>query len=201
MTTLHTNKLVADYLRRLEQAAAPLTRSRRVELLAEIREHIDDALLEEGEADEVAVRNVLERLGPPEEIVAAAGSAQRHSGRLELAAMIALAIPFLGWFIGVVLVGASRAWTGREKTVGIAIVLAPALVLFLGLIAAGGGGGSTPEEAAPGSFPREQGGGSSGLGSIEVVVLLGTLFAGPIASVYLGSRLRRPSEPAEVASA
>ena len=46
MTTLHTNKLVADYLRRLEQAAAPLTRSRRAELLAEIREHIDDALLE-----------------------------------------------------------------------------------------------------------------------------------------------------------
>jgi hypothetical protein len=163
-------------------------------------------LLEAGAADEATVRNVLERLGPPEEIVAAAGPAQRRSGRLELAAMIALAIPFLGWFIGVVLVGASRAWTGREKAVGIAIVLVPALVLFLGLVAAGGDGGSTPVEAAPGaaargSFPREQGGGSSGLGSIEVVVLLGTLFAGPIASVYLGSRLRRASEPAEIASA
>ena len=157
MTTLHTNKLVADYLRRLEQAAAPLTRSRRDELLAEIREHIDDALLEAGAADEVAVRNVLERLGPPEEIVAAAGPAQRRSGRLELAAMIALAIPFLGWFIGVVLVAASRAWTGREKAAGIAIVLVPALVLSLGLVAAGAGGGSTPVEAAPGSFPREQG--------------------------------------------
>ena len=201
MTTLHTNKLVADYLRRLEQAAAPLSRSRRDELLEEIREHIDDALLEAGAADEVAVRNVLERLGPPEEIVAAAGPAQRRSGRLELAAMIALAIPFLGWFIGVVLVAASRAWTGREKAAGIAIVLVPALVLSLGLVAAGAGGGSTPVEAAPGSFPREQGSGSSGLGSIELVVLLGTLFAGPIASVYLGSRLRRASEPAEVASA
>ncbi len=201
MTTLHTNKLVADYLRRLEQAAAPLSRSRRDELVEEIREHIDDALLEAGAADEVAVRNVLERLGPPEEIVAAAGPAQRRSGRLELAAMIALAIPFLGWFIGVVLVAASRAWTGREKAAGIAIVLVPALVLSLGLVAAGAGGGSTPVEAAPGSFPREQGSGSSGLGSIELVVLLGTLFAGPIASVYLGSRLRRASEPAEVASA
>jgi hypothetical protein len=102
-----------------------------------------------------------------------------------------------------VLVAASRAWTAREKAAGIAIVLVPALMLALGFVAAGAGGGSTPVEAAPGSFPREQvgGSGSSGLGSIELVVLLGTLFAGPIASVYLGSRLRRASEPAEVASA
>lgn len=48
MTTVHTNKLVEDYLRRLEHAAAPLTRSRRAELVGEIREHIDDALLEAG---------------------------------------------------------------------------------------------------------------------------------------------------------
>ncbi len=203
MTTLHTNKLVADYLRRLEQAAAPLTRSRRAELLAEIREHIDDALLEAGAADEVAVRNVLERLGPPEEIVAAAGPAQRRSGRLELAAMIALAIPFLGWFIGVVLVAASRAWTGREKAAGIAIVLVPAIVLALALVAVGADSSPdvSPVETTPGAFPEEQGGSSSGLGPIELVVLLGTLFAGPIASVYLGSRLRRASEPAEAVSA
>ena len=72
MTTSHTNEIVAAYLRRLEQAADSLPRSRRAELVAEIREHIDDALLEAGAADEVAVRNVLERLGPPEEIAAAA---------------------------------------------------------------------------------------------------------------------------------
>lgn len=63
MTTVHTNRLAADYLRRLEQAAAPLARSRQAELVAEIRAPIDDALLEAGAADEVAVRNVLERLG------------------------------------------------------------------------------------------------------------------------------------------
>ena len=203
MTTLHTNKLVADYLRRLEQAAAPLTRSRRAELLAEIREHIDDALLEAGAADEVAVRNVLERLGPPEEIVAAAGPAQRRSGRLELAAMIALAIPFLGWFIGVVLVAASRAWTGREKAAGIAIVLVPAIVLALALVSVGADSSPdvSPVETTPGAFLEEQGSSSSGLGPIELVVLLGTLFAGPIASLYLGSRLRRAFEPAEAVSA
>ena len=93
----HTNRLVQDYLRRLEQAAAPLPRSRRAELVAEIREHIDDALLEAGAADEVAVRNVLERLGPPEEIVAAAATPTGptgRAGRLEIGALIALAVPF-----------------------------------------------------------------------------------------------------------
>ena len=49
-----------------------MQRSRRAELIAEIREHIEAALREEDAASEVAVRNVLERLGPPEEIVEAA---------------------------------------------------------------------------------------------------------------------------------
>ena len=138
MTSVHQNALVVDYLRRLERAAAPLTRTRRAELVSEIREHIDDALLEAGAADEVAVRNVLERLGSPEDIVAAAGPAQRTSGRLELAAMIALAIPLLGWFVGIVLVAVSRAWSGREKAVAIALVLVPAVLLALGLLADGG---------------------------------------------------------------
>ena len=72
MTTMQTDRLVDDYLSRLEEAAAHLQRSRRAELIAEIREHIEAALREEEAASEVAVRNVLERLGPPEEIVDAA---------------------------------------------------------------------------------------------------------------------------------
>ena len=72
MNTLETDRIVDDYLRRLEAAAAHLQRSRRAELVAEIREHIDVALRQEEAANEVAVRNVLDRLGPPEEIVDAA---------------------------------------------------------------------------------------------------------------------------------
>ncbi len=68
MTEHHPRKLVAGYLQRLESASAGLARGRRTELVAEIRGHIDDALLEAGAADEVTIRNVLERLGPPEEI-------------------------------------------------------------------------------------------------------------------------------------
>lgn len=210
--TTHQNRLVADYLRRLDRAADSLPRPRRTELVDEIREHIDDALLEARATDETAVRNVLERLGPPDEIVAAAGPARRESGKLELAAMIALAIPFLGWLVGIVLVAASRVWRGREKVVAIGLVLVPTVMLALGLTAEGSGSsGSVPIEVSPPatvpteSLPpgalAEESGDDGGLGPIELVVVLGTLLAGPLAAVYLGSRLRRGREPAELVSA
>jgi hypothetical protein len=199
MTTVHTNKLVEDYLRRLEHAATPLSRSRRAELVAEIREHIDDALLEAGAADEVAVRNVLERLGPSEEIAAAAGPAQRHSGRLELAAMITLALPFIGWVVGVALVGAAKAWTGREKAIAIALGLVP---VFAGLFVMAAAGGGSGESVPVGALPEEQPSSGSGLGPIELAAVFASFLAGPLAAVYLGTRLRHePSRPSHLASA
>jgi hypothetical protein len=72
---LDADVLVHDYLARLAAAAAVLPVNRREELASEVREHIDTALAEAGRADEATVRNVLGRLGSPEEIVAAeAGS-------------------------------------------------------------------------------------------------------------------------------
>ena len=56
-----------------------------------------------GAGDEAAVRNVLERLGPPEEIAAEAGAGTPgpERGRLETAAMLVLvmsfALPFAGY--------------------------------------------------------------------------------------------------------
>lgn len=74
---LDADVLVGDYLGRLEAAAAALPVDRRAELAAEVREHIDEALAEAGRSDEVTVRNILERLGSPEEIVAGeAGQAE-----------------------------------------------------------------------------------------------------------------------------
>ena len=66
-----TQQLVDGYRARLRDAAAVLRSPRRAELVAEVREHIDTAIEASSVADEVAVRNVLERLGSPEEIVAA----------------------------------------------------------------------------------------------------------------------------------
>lgn len=62
--------LVADYLRRLDEAAASLSAGRRGELVEEIRAHVGEALAAIGD-DEPSVRGVLDRLGRPEDIVAA----------------------------------------------------------------------------------------------------------------------------------
>jgi hypothetical protein len=69
---VNTDPLVEDYMRRLEAAAWALPDYRRDELLAEIRAHLDEALRQVPAGDEAAVRSMLDRLGSPEEIVAAA---------------------------------------------------------------------------------------------------------------------------------
>jgi hypothetical protein len=172
MATMTTDRLVEDYVRRLEDAAEHLPEERRTELVLEIREHIDHALSETGAHDEVAIRNALERLGPPGEIVAAAEpptpappSQRDRSTRLEYAALIALVVPVFGWVIGLVLVVLSRLWSGREKAVGIALGMLP---LLLSVVA--GTGSVVP---------------SSG----DYLALLTILLAGVPSALYLGWRL------------
>lgn len=94
MTTMQSDPLVDDYLRRLEAAAADPPHERRVELVTEIDEHIVAALREGGAGDEAALRNVLERLGPPGEIAeeAGAGTPAPGRGQLEIAALLVLAV-------------------------------------------------------------------------------------------------------------
>jgi hypothetical protein len=70
--TAHTDALVEDYLRRLDAAASTLPADRRAELVSEIRDHLQEGLRDSGADDEVSVRNLLERLGAPEAIVAEA---------------------------------------------------------------------------------------------------------------------------------
>jgi hypothetical protein len=70
---VHTDHIVDDYLHRLDVAASALPAHRREELTSEIRDHIQEALRQIPAGDETAMRNMLERLGTPEEIVAAAG--------------------------------------------------------------------------------------------------------------------------------
>jgi uncharacterized membrane protein len=153
------DELVRDYLGRLEAASWPLPPDRRAELGGEVREHIETALAEAGRRDDVTVRNVLERLGRPEEIVATEAEAEpvatrwaddpargvpvptRFWGGLEIAAILLLtigifALPLFGPAIGLVLVWLSRVWTTREKAIATVIVIivfvAPVLLLTLG---------------------------------------------------------------------
>jgi hypothetical protein len=89
------------------------------------------------------VREVLDRLGEPEEIAAEAGArpkAERRLGALEVAAIALLLVggmfpPILGWIVGVVLLWISDAWTTRHKLLGTLIVPGGlALPLFLSTV-------------------------------------------------------------------
>lgn len=162
--------LVRDYLSRLEAAAWPLAVDRRVELIGEVREHIDAALREAGRNDEVTIRNVLERLGRPEEIVAAEsdggaadpsriarqnGGAVTSSspwGPIEIIAIVlltvgALLLPFVGPIVGLVFVWASTRWATREKL--IATIIVAVLLLLPILLLLGVGVMAAPNEGRP----------------------------------------------------
>lgn len=72
MTTGTGEQLVSDYLERLRSAATVLPVERRAELVEEIGEHLASARAAGELGDEAAARTLLDRLGAPEEIVAAA---------------------------------------------------------------------------------------------------------------------------------
>ena len=158
--------LVNEYLRRLDAAATSLPPSRRAELAGEVRQHIEMALAEAGARDEVTVRNVLDRLGPPDEIVdaerqvdgpppgwtlapvQASAGAGSPWGAVEIAAVLLLTVgavflPIIGPLLGLVFVWMSVQWSNRQKTIATAIVV---LILFLPIIlllGLAGGGAAT----------------------------------------------------------
>lgn len=154
MTDSTVDRLVDQYLTRLAGAAQALPPDRRAELLSEIREHIAAAMAEAEGADEAAVRTMLDRLGQPEDIVAAAveddppkdpANAGRSKTRqrglgLEIGAVVMLTlgslIPVFGWAVGVVLLWSSGLWRRSEKVLGTLIFPGgPGLALFLGAAA------------------------------------------------------------------
>ena len=144
MSTGAGDRLVADYLQRLERATAGLPPGTGADLLREIREHIADARAAGGTGDraddEAGVRTVLERLGDPEEIAAAAGgdvaaaptaapvaAALPRPVNREVWAVLFLTagsvlVPGVGWLVGVVLLWSSDLWRSREKWVGTLVV-------------------------------------------------------------------------------
>ena len=147
--------LVNDYLGRLNAAAGSLPAGRRAELAGEVRQHIEMALTEAGGRDEVTVRNVLDRLGPPDEIVDAErepdgtspgrtipmpGSPARSGwGGTEIAAILLLTLgsvflPIIGPLIGLIFVWASTQWSTRQKSIATAIVFVLAMLPIIMLL-------------------------------------------------------------------
>lgn len=118
------DKVVADYIRDVEVALRDLPRSRREEIVGEIRGHLSETL-GNGEATEADARNAIDELGSPDEIAREAGARvqERPSvGGKEVAALLLL--PFgallfsLGWIVGVALLWSSAGWTSKEKLAG-----------------------------------------------------------------------------------
>ena len=194
MVTVKTDRIVDDYLHRLDKAAAALPPERRSELLAEIRAHVDEALRAADVTNEVEVRNVLEALGSPEEIVSAAADAPVTPvnptdrpvlrNRLAVAALLALALgPFVMGIVqlpgivlvlaGLILVSGSPAWSARDKRVGLLLLplIPPTLLLIWSVITALKGEPATELEGVP------------------IVLLMGWSLLG---APYLGWRLAHP---------
>jgi hypothetical protein len=174
------DRLVDEYLRRLDRELSGLPRARRRELVGEIAGHIAEARAELAAETEAGIRNLLERLGDPVEIAAEerarTGVQPRRAGWTEILALILLPIggvvlPVLGWFVGVVLLWVSDAWTTREKLVGTLVIPGGlATPLFLG--------GLALDVQAP-----------DVLGPLLAVVLL---LAPLVTTVFLARRMKRP---------
>jgi hypothetical protein len=191
--TTEADALILRYLQELEAELHDLPANRRQELLDEVGEHIAAARAELDPETEAGVRTLLERLGDPADIAAEARGrpavpsppTRPATPRLEIAALVLLVIPFLGWVVGVVLVWLSRLWTTGDKLVG--------TIGGLSWVAAGLGGILT---AAGGSRAV----GSEPLGPTETSVLAVVVFVVPFvlpvaAAIYLGIRLRSRTAP------
>jgi hypothetical protein len=187
--TTEVDALIARYLQDLESQLGDLPANRRQELLDEVHAHIAAARADLDLETEADVRTMLERLGDPADIAAEArerSGVQARPARpttpwLEIATVVLLVIPFLGWILGAVLVWLSRLWTTRDKLIGTIGGLSW-VVAGLGTVMTSAGG-----SRAVGSAP---------LGPPETDLLALFLVVIPfvlpiVAAIYLGFRLRR----------
>lgn len=96
MNASDVDTLVHDYLSRLDSALRGLPASRREQLLAEISQHLDESRSRLPEQSEAAIRDLLDRVGQPEEIAAEAMAGEeprRHRRSAQLiAALVALVV-------------------------------------------------------------------------------------------------------------
>jgi uncharacterized membrane protein len=140
MTTRHIDRIVEDYLRRLNDELGMLPVRQRREIMDEIRDHLAERRADMPAETEADLRDILDRLGDPHEIADEArrrfGLPDATAGPLEIAVLLAMtagaiALPWLpvGLAIGVLLLWWSRCWTKRAKYVGGYLPLGAAIAL------------------------------------------------------------------------
>ncbi len=197
-----TRQTVDAYFARLGRELSDLPPQQRSEILAEIRDHVDQALASEPSPSEADVRNVLERLGDPADI---AQEARQRSGvrratpswtdwwavfLLPFGGLLALVLGLLGalgWVVGAIFLLTSRVWSTRDKAIGLLLfpggLLLPLVLLLSGgavCTSSPGAGGRTVTSCSGFTLPPI-------LGIPLLIVLVLTPL---VTAVFLGSRLR-----------
>jgi len=211
MQTVHADRLVDDYVKDLDSELRRLPDNRRREILEEVRQHISEARAALEAETEANVRTVLELLGDPAEI---ATEAKKRFGvvdkpgtpLLEIATVVLMIIPFVGWAVSTVLLWMSNLWTRRDKIIGTigALAFLPVGAIGVASIRPEVQGPLAVEDAGPGIDASTVGSlvsdspvdGDVGLLELWMIFII---LAIPIATaIYLGMRLRalRQSGPA-----
>jgi hypothetical protein len=197
MTTETLHPLAADYLERLRRAGRGLPPGRLRDLLAEVEGHLSEAI--DPSASDAQALTVLDRLGEPEEIIAAetpdSDELPTRRGAREWAAIILLLfggfIFGVGWFAGLILLWSSRAWTARDKWIGTLVIPGGlATGVFIGLVVNTIGATRQVCTSFAGGVQRcAPAGGPSAGPSFLGVAVFAVLVLAPIAtSVYLARR-------------
>jgi uncharacterized membrane protein len=130
MSTIDLASITDEYLGRLDAAAWRLPTDRRVELVAEVRDHIGAAMAGRP-GDEAALRTVLDNLGAPEEIARAAVEQEpqadappalpptQNANLRDISTVLLLMfggfLIGIGWLVGVALLWSSTRWRTRDK--------------------------------------------------------------------------------------
>jgi len=194
-----------DYVRRLRQAGRRLAPERLGELVAEIEGHLAEAI-PPGASDDEALE-VLERLGPPGDIIeaeqpSAPGPIDQRSWR-EWAAVILLVLGGfafgVGWLVGLVLLWTSRLWTTREKLIGTLIVPGGIATALLVVVLTGtirrcktltGVNPSTGAVGRAAVHCTPSGGPSAATSALHAALLVFVVLGPVVTAVYLARRAR-----------
>lgn len=136
------DKLTAEYLDRLQRASTDLPDGPQADLLESIQTHLAESLGPDPELTQV--RTVLDELGTPEQITAAARAEsgtrpQRSQAELTYDVVTVLLllggflVPLLGWIAGVMMLWNGSRWNRAQKWLGTVVwpLALGAAVLFL----------------------------------------------------------------------
>ena len=162
MTTRQTageaDELVRRYLAQLNAALRHLDASRREEILAEVRGHIEEGRAGLDPDDAASIRTLLDRVGDPAAIAAEAGAPPPGSRRWDAWAPWLIIFGFiasgLGWIAGVLILWTSPTWSRRDQLVATIVPLVGLVALFFGLVAALSAAAGCPGHASAGCTAR-----------------------------------------------